>query len=60
MNADSLLMVSNGHITVYNKKTNRYTDLPYDAHTVYGMPFIPTAVELDNQGNAGLAAITVY
>ncbi|UYQ94781.1 histidine kinase [Chitinophaga horti] len=63
MGADSLLLVSNGHITVYNKKTNRYTDLPFDVRNIYGVPFMPTAVEFDSEHNVwigGNNGILIY
>lgn len=63
LNADSLLLISNEHITVYNKKTNKFTDLVYDARNLYGIPFTPGVVELDNQGNAwigGNNGILIY
>jgi hypothetical protein len=63
LNQDSVLIASNGHITVYNKKTNKYTDLVYDAHNLYGIPFSPTVVEVDNQHNAwigGSNGVLIY
>ncbi|PUZ27092.1 Signal transduction histidine kinase [Chitinophaga costaii] len=63
LNRDSLLIVSEGHITIFNKRLNRYTDLAYNIHNVFNQPFIPQVLEMDHAGNVwigGNDGVLVY
>lgn len=63
LNSDSLLLASNGHITIFDTKRNKYTDLPFSRPNELGEPFLPTAIELDDRGNAwigGNNGVLVY
>ncbi|MGN7723432.1 ligand-binding sensor domain-containing protein [Chitinophaga sp. 22620] len=52
LNPDSLLLASNGHITIFDTRRNKYTDLPYTEVNELKEPFLPSAIELDDRGNA--------
>ncbi|WP_343703704.1 two-component regulator propeller domain-containing protein [Chitinophaga sp.] len=63
LNTDSLLLASHGHITIFDIKRNKYTDLPFSHPNQLKEPFLPTAVELDDRGNAwigGNNGVLVY
>ncbi|WP_148707263.1 ligand-binding sensor domain-containing protein [Chitinophaga skermanii] len=60
---DSLLICSAGHITVFDKKRNKYTDLPYKSIDPHKEQFSPSVIEYDNKGNAwigGNDGILIY
>lgn len=63
LNNDSLFIVSNGHITIFNKKENKYSDLVFDIRNERGQPFEPYVCEVDHEGNVwigGNDGILVY
>lgn len=63
LNGDSLLLASAGHITIFDTKRNKYTDLPIVDRNELGELFIPTAIEVDDRGNAwigGNNGIVIY
>jgi len=63
LNKDSLFIVSNGHITIFNKRKNKFTDLPFDVSNQRGEAFIPFVTELDQNGNVwigGNDGVLVY
>ncbi|WP_298711127.1 sensor histidine kinase [uncultured Chitinophaga sp.] len=63
LNSDSLLVVSNGHITIFDTKRNRYSDTKFSIFNELQEPFLPTAIELDERGNAwigGNNGVLVY
>ncbi|MGX5816780.1 ligand-binding sensor domain-containing protein [Chitinophaga lutea] len=52
LNADSLLVASGGHITIFDVKRNKYTDLPFNIVNELKEPFLPNVIEMDENGNA--------
>lgn len=63
LNQDSLIIVSAGHVTIFNKKRNKFSDLPFDVRNERNEPFEPNAVELDHDGNAwigGSDGVLIY
>ncbi len=63
LNADSLLIVSEGHITLFNKRKNKFSDLNYDYKNEWGEAFTPNVMEIDHEGNAwigGTDGILIY
>lgn len=63
LNRDSLLIASEGHVTIFNKRLNRYTDLPFDIHNVYNQDFVPQVMEMDHAGNVwigGSDGVLIY
>ncbi len=63
LSADSMLIVSQGHITLFNKRRNKYSDLPFEIRNEYGEPFVPNVIEIDHEGNAwigGTDGVLVY
>ncbi|SEA20021.1 Two component regulator propeller [Chitinophaga terrae (ex Kim and Jung 2007)] len=63
LNKDSLIIISTGHIIIFNKQRNRYTDLAVTAVNERGEPFEPAATELDQYGNVwigGSDGILIY
>nr|WP_307735090.1 triple tyrosine motif-containing protein [Chitinophaga nivalis] len=52
LNADSMIIVSPGHIIVFNKKRNKFSDLAYDVKNELGEAFEPAVMEVDQYGNA--------
>ncbi|WP_143310487.1 ligand-binding sensor domain-containing protein [Chitinophaga vietnamensis] len=63
LNKDSMLIVSSGHITIFNKKRNKFSDLAFDIHNEREEPFLPYVVEMDQDGNAwigGNDGVIVY
>ncbi|PSL46079.1 histidine kinase/DNA gyrase B/HSP90-like ATPase [Chitinophaga niastensis] len=51
LNKDSMIIVSPGHITVFNKQRNKFSDLSYDTKNELGEPFVPKVAEVDQSGN---------
>jgi len=51
LNKDSMIIVSAGHITLFNKQRNKFSDLAFDIKNEKGEPFIPAVSELDQFGN---------
>ncbi|HVI47489.1 MAG TPA: triple tyrosine motif-containing protein [Chitinophaga sp.] len=63
LNADSMLVVSPGHIILFNKKRNKFSDLVFDVKNVVAEPFLPNVVEIDHDGNAwigGTDGVLIY
>lgn len=63
LSADSLLVASSGHITIFDARRNKYTDLPVPQRNEMGEPFVPYVTELDDRGNAwigGNNGIIIY
>lgn len=63
LNGDSLLLASTGHITIFDTKRNKYTDLPITDRNELGEQFMPTAIEVDDNGNAwvgGNNGVVIY
>nr|WP_295870981.1 triple tyrosine motif-containing protein [uncultured Chitinophaga sp.] len=63
LNADSILIVSEGHIVVFNKRRNKFSDLGYDYRNEWGDAFTPNVMEIDHEGNAwigGTDGILIY
>ncbi|MFY0254960.1 triple tyrosine motif-containing protein [Chitinophaga sp. 30R24] len=63
LNADSIIIVSAGHITIFNKKRNKFSDLIFDMKNEKNEPFIPAVTELDQYGNVwigGSDGILIY
>ncbi|CAL1517623.1 triple tyrosine motif-containing protein [Chitinophaga sp. MM2321] len=63
LNADSMIIVSPGHITIFNKRRNKFSDLAYDVKNEWGDPFRPNVLEIDHEGNAwigGTDGVLVY
>lgn len=60
---DTLLICSRNHITVFDKKRNKYTDLVYEQENYSHAKFVPQVIELDGNGNAwigGNEGILIY
>lgn len=51
LNKDSMIIVSTGHITLFNKQRNKFSDLAFDIKNEKGEPFIPAVSEVDQFGN---------
>jgi signal transduction histidine kinase/ligand-binding sensor domain-containing protein len=51
LNKDSMIIVSAGHITIFNKQRNKFSDLAFDMRNEKGEPFIPLVSEVDQFGN---------
>lgn len=51
LNKDSMIIISAGHITLFNKQRNKFSDLVFDVKNEKGEPFIPAVSELDQYGN---------
>ncbi len=58
LNNDSLLVVSNGHITIFDTKRNRYSDTKFSIFNELQEPFLPSVIELDERGNAWIGGTT--
>ncbi|NIG54321.1 sensor histidine kinase [Chitinophaga sp. Cy-1792] len=52
LNEDSLIIASDGHIIIFNKKRNKFSDRAYEIRNERNEPFIPRTMELDHDGNA--------
>ncbi|WP_168208888.1 triple tyrosine motif-containing protein [Chitinophaga sp. XS-30] len=60
---DSLLLASEGHISIFDIKKNSYTDLPVELYNDQHENFQPSVIELDHKGNAwigGNNGVVVY
>lgn len=51
LNHDSLIIVGDGHIVMFNKRLNQFSDLEFDINNDLGEPFLPITTELDHAGN---------
>jgi signal transduction histidine kinase/ligand-binding sensor domain-containing protein len=63
LNKDSLIVVSQGHIIIFNKQRNKFSDLAFDIRNEKGEPFVPAVAELDQYGNVwigGNDGILIY
>ncbi|SFD50262.1 Signal transduction histidine kinase [Chitinophaga sp. CF118] len=63
LNKDSLIIASRGHIVIFNKKLNKYTDLPLVQQHEKDQTFAPFCMELDQNGNVwigGSDGVIVY
>jgi signal transduction histidine kinase/ligand-binding sensor domain-containing protein len=63
LNKDSLIIASRGHIVIFNKKLNKYTDLPLVQQHEKDQSFMPLCMELDQNGNVwigGSDGVIVY
>lgn len=63
LNADSMIIVSKGHITLFNKRRNKFSDLAYDIRNEWGAPFSPNVIGIDHEGNAwigGTDGVLIY
>ncbi|WP_198315867.1 ligand-binding sensor domain-containing protein [Chitinophaga tropicalis] len=63
LNKDSLIIASRGHVIVFNKKQNRYTDLSFDQRDPKDATFFPLCLEQDHNGNVwigGTDGVMVY
>lgn len=63
LNADSMIIASRGHVVIFNKKLNKYTDLVLDQHDEKDATFVPLCMEEDRNGNVwigGSDGIMVY
>lgn len=52
MGGDSLMLISRGHITLFDTRRNKYTDVPVQRNNDQGEAFLPKVVEMDGRGNA--------
>ncbi|WP_177318534.1 sensor histidine kinase [Chitinophaga sancti] len=63
LNSDTLIIASQGHVVLFNKKLNKYTPLTFDQHDEKDISFVPLCMELDQHGNVwigGTDGIIVY
>lgn len=63
LNKDSMIIVSAGHITIFNKQRNKFSDLAFDIKNEKGEPFIPAVSEVDQFGNVwigGSDGVIIY
>jgi signal transduction histidine kinase/ligand-binding sensor domain-containing protein len=63
LNSDTLIIASKGHVVIFNKKQNKYTDLPFNLHDEKDLSFVPLCLEFDRQGNVwigGTDGIMIY
>jgi ligand-binding sensor domain-containing protein len=63
LNSDSLIIACRGHLIIFNKKQNKYTDIPFDQRDPKDANFIPLCLELDQHGNiwiGGTDGIMIY
>jgi signal transduction histidine kinase/ligand-binding sensor domain-containing protein len=63
LNNDSLIIASKGHIIIFNKKQNKYTDFSFGQRDAKDANFVPLCLELDHNGNiwiGGTDGIMVY
>lgn len=63
LGTDTLMLASEGHLTIFDTKRNNYTDLVIDLPNETGENFKPSVIELDDKGNAwigGNNGVVVY
>jgi signal transduction histidine kinase/ligand-binding sensor domain-containing protein len=63
LNTDTLIIASKGHLIIFNKKLNKYSDLSFDQRDPKDANFIPLCLELDLNGNiwiGGTDGVMIY